>query len=78
MATIFAKHKIPLAIADELTHMVFRDSEIAKSYSSRRTKTACIINGAIAPFFQQCLVNGMKSGPFAICILVPTTQELRK
>ena len=38
---MFAKHNIPLAVADELTPMVrdiFSDSEIAKSYSSRTPK----------------------------------------
>ncbi len=43
-------------------------SEIAKNYSSRHTKTACIINGAIAPFYQQDLVDIMKNGPYTIAI----------
>lgn len=68
---MLVQHNIPLALADELTplfHDVFSDSEIARNFSSKRTKTACIINGAIAPSFQYILVESMKSAPFAIAI----------
>ena len=54
VASMLAQHvNILIALADELTPLfrdVFSDSEIAKNFSSRRTKTACIINGAVAPF----------------------------
>ena len=57
------QHNIPIALADELTPLfrdVFSGSEIsAKNFSSRRTKTVCIINGAIAPFYQKRLVEHM-------------------
>jgi hypothetical protein len=69
IATMLVKHNIPLAVADELTPLfqdVFSDSQIAKNFSSRRTKTTCIINGAVAPHFQSILVDKMKNGPFAI------------
>ena len=49
-------------------HDIFPDSEIAKQFSSKRTKTACIINGAIAPFYQQMLVDFMKNEPFALAV----------
>ena len=65
------QHNIPLLLADELTplcHTIFPDSEIAKQYSSRKTKTACVINGAIAPFFQKSLVEKMIQGPYALAI----------
>jgi hypothetical protein len=71
VATMLVQHNIPLAVADELTPLfqdIFSDSEIAKNYSSRRTKTACIINGAVAPFFQQSLVEHVKNNPFSIAI----------
>ena len=60
VATMLVHHNILLALADELTPLfqdIFSDSEIPKNYSSRRTKTPCIINGAVAPFFQQNLVE---------------------
>ena len=71
VATMLVQHNIPLALADELTplfHDIFPDSEIAKQFSSKRTKTACIINGAIAPFYQQMLVDFMKNEPFALAV----------
>ena len=47
---------------------MFSDSAIAKNFSSRRAKTACIINGAVAPSYQQVLVQAMRSGPFLVAI----------
>ena len=69
VATMLVKHNIPLAVSDELTPLfrdIFPDSEIAKAFSSRRTKTACIINGAIAPMYQKTLVECMRNGPYSI------------
>ena len=54
VATMLVQNNVPLALADELTPLfrdIFSDSEIAKRYASRQTKTACIINGAVAPYF---------------------------
>ena len=71
VATMLVKHNIPLSLADELTplfHEIFPDSEIAKKFSSRHTKTACIINGALAPFYHRKLVLVMQNEAFAICI----------
>ena len=68
---MLVQHNILLSLADELTPLfrdVFSDSEIAKIFSSRRTKTACIVNGAVAPSYQQVLVQAMKSGPFSVAI----------
>lgn len=31
-------------------------------------KTTCIINGAIAPSYQQVLVDTMKNGPYSVAI----------
>ena len=65
------QHNIPLRLADELTPMfqdIFSDSEIAQRFSSRRTKTACIINGAVAPPYQESLVAVMRSTPFSVAI----------
>ena len=62
---------IPFTLADELTPMfqdIFSDSEIAKNFSSRRMKATCIVNGAIAPSYQQVLVSMMKTAPFSVAI----------
>ena len=33
-----------------------------------RMKTACVINGAIAPSYQQALVEAMKNGSYSVAI----------
>ena len=68
---MLVQHNIPLSLADELTPLfqdVFSDSEIVKNFSSRRMKVACIINGAIAPSYQQVLVEAMKNGPYSVAV----------
>ena len=68
---MLVQHNIPLAVADELTPFfrdVFPDSKIAQNFASRHTKTACILNGAVAPFFQRSLVERMQTNPFALAI----------
>ena len=68
---MLVQHNIPIALADEMTPLfqgVFSDSEIAKRYASRHTKTACLINGALAPHYQQELVACMKENPYALAI----------
>lgn len=71
VAVMLVQNNVPLALADELTVLfrdIFSDSEIAKGYASKQTKTACIINGAVAPFFQKQLIENMKQGPYALSI----------
>lgn len=71
VATMLVQNNVPLALADELTLLfrdIFSDSEIAKQYASKQTKTACIINGAVAPFLKQELVAAMWQEPYALSI----------
>lgn len=71
VATMLVQNNVSLALADELTLLfrdIFCDSEIARRYASRQTKTACIINGAVAPYYQQQLIANMKEGPYALSI----------
>ena len=68
---MLAQHNIPLSLADELTLLfcdTFPDRDIAKMFSSRRTNTACTLNGAIASVLQQNLVDSMKRCPFTLYI----------
>lgn len=81
VAHMLVQHNIPFALADELTPMfqdIFSDSEIAKNFSSRRMKTACIINGAVAPSYQQSLVATMKNAPFSVAIDGSTDSGVEK
>ena len=64
---MLVQHNILLSLSDELTPLfkdIFTGSEAARNYSSRRTKTTCIVNGAIAPI----LAESMRSRLFAIAI----------
>lgn len=57
---LLVQQNIPLAFADHLNRAIpqnFPDSKIAQNYSCARTKTSCILNGALAPFYTECLVN---------------------
>lgn len=81
MATMLVQNNIPLALADRLTPLfrdIFTDSDIAKGYASRQTKTACIINGAIAPSFQDKLIECMKELPYALSIDGSSNNDLEK
>lgn len=55
MTNFIVEHNLPFAIADHLSPLlqdVFPDSQIAKHYSSARTKTTSMLNLALAPHFQ--------------------------
>ena len=79
--TMLVQNNVPLSLADELTLLfcdIFSDSDIAKGYASRQTKTACIINGAVAPFFQDQLIENMKQGPYALSIDGSSDNSVKK
>ena len=60
VATALASHNVPLAFADHLSPMLrdlFPDSEIAKRYHSAKTKTMCIITGALRKLYQEDLIE---------------------
>ena len=60
VATVLAHHDIPIAITDYLSPLfkdIFPDSLIAKLLSCARTKTTCILNGALAVDLQKSLVD---------------------
>ena len=68
---MLAYHNIPIAVADHISPLfldIFPDSEIAKAYSCARTKTTCILNGAMASHFQLSLVEVMKMEAYSLAI----------
>jgi len=70
-AVFIAHHNIPLAAMDHLSPLfrdIFPDSNIAKGFSSARTKTMCILNRALQPHFESVLVAQMKGEPFSLAI----------
>ena len=63
MTNFLVEHNLPFAVTDHLSPLlrnIFSDSDIAKNYACARTKTASMINGAIAPFFQGTLTTAYK------------------
>lgn len=44
----------------------FPDSDVAKAYQSARTKTACILNYAVAPELKRTLVSAMQLQPYSL------------
>ena len=77
------KHNIPLAFAEHLSPLfreIFPDSEIAKAYGCGKTKTTCILNGALKPYYQNDLVQQMRDRPYStVCqLMAQMTPEERK
>lgn len=69
MAATLVHHNVPLAVTDHLGPLLkecFKDSTTAQDYRCARTKTTCIVNGALAPHFKQELVVHMKEGPYTL------------
>ena len=55
MALDTIKHDASFKMADSLSptiRKVFNDSQITKSYASRRKKRTCIVKGGLRPYFQ--------------------------
>ncbi|XP_041482851.1 uncharacterized protein LOC121429723 isoform X2 [Lytechinus variegatus] len=69
MAMSIVEHNIPLAFSDHLSPLMkecFPDSPTAAGYRSARTKTTCIVNGALAPYFHHQLVKQLREQPFSL------------
>lgn len=76
-----AQHHIPIAVMDHLSPLVtqcFPDSKIASSFASRRTKTSCIINDAVAPALLQAVTDKLKSQPFSLSVDASNDSGLKK
>ena len=62
---------VPFALADQLSPFfkeIFPDSQIAAGYASKRTKTTCIVNGALKGYFRSQLVEEMRMKPYSLAI----------
>ena len=70
MSILLAQHNVPLAFADHLSPLVrdIFDDEVAKKYSCAKTKTTCILNGAVAPEFASELVSYMQGALFTLSV----------
>lgn len=60
---------LPLTVTDHLGPLMkecFKDSATAQEYKCPRTKTACIINQAVAAHFKNALVMLMRENPYTL------------
>lgn len=65
------EHNLPFesaAHAGPLFRKMFPDSDIARKYGCASTKTAAIINYAMAPFLHDSLVEYLQQNPFSLAI----------
>ena len=70
-ANFVAEHNLPFLVADHFTQLckvMFPDSDIASKFSSKRTKTTHMINGAIAPVFNKKVTSLCKKEKFSVMI----------
>ena len=63
------EHNLSFYLADHFTHLtsiMFPDSKIAKSFRSARTKTTCVVTGALFPHFNNPVISLCQNKPFSI------------
>ena len=68
---MIAHHNAALCMSDHIGAMQrknFPDSQIASKYHCARTKTACILNYALAPYLKNELVAAMKTEPYSLSV----------
>jgi len=70
MSVLLAQHNVPLALADHLSPLIrdVFDGEVAQGYACAKTKTTCILNGAVAPQLRDELVSLMHNTPYSLSV----------
>ena len=68
-ANFIAEHNLSFMTADHFTRLaplMFPDSKIAQDFRCARTKSTCIVKGALHPFFSDPIIKYCQSNPFSI------------
>jgi hAT family C-terminal dimerisation region len=81
MTNFIVENNLPIAVSDKcgpLFKSMFPDSDIAKNYQCAKTKTFCILNGALAPSFHAALVNVMQNNPYSLATDGSNDSDLTK
>lgn len=68
-ANFTAEHNLAFSLSDHATKLfpkMFPDSEVAKKFTSCRTKTTAIVTNVLGPFAREKLVKYMRSKPFSL------------
>ena len=61
----------------QLFKEIFPDSNVAKKFTSARTKITSINTGVLAPFAQQKVLSGLGTQPFSISVDASNHNALR-
>ena len=68
-ATFIVEHNLPFSAADHfstLCKVMFPDSDVANKFSSGRTKTTALVKHALAPAFNDNVIEACQRSPFSI------------
>ena len=70
LSILLTQHNVPMSLADHLSPLIrdVFDGEVAKRYACARTKTTCVLNGAIAPEFKAELIAVMQQVPYSLSV----------
>lgn len=71
IATFVVEHHLPFQIMDHLSDLVtniFPDSEVAKKFQCKHTKSRCIIKHVVGDHFRSLLVEKLRNTLFSIII----------
>ena len=71
LAQFVTEHNLPFSAADHYTQLavqIFPDSEVARNLSCARTKTTCIIKGALAPHVFEKVLTQCQNQPFSVLV----------
>uniref|UniRef100_H3BG61 HAT C-terminal dimerisation domain-containing protein n=1 Tax=Latimeria chalumnae TaxID=7897 RepID=H3BG61_LATCH len=80
VTNFIACHNLPLAVANQLTLVfadILPDSKIAKK-SAAKTKTTCIPNGALKPYFLEETMKHLQKEPFFLSTEGSNDTEIQK
>ena len=80
-ANFVAEHNLPALLADhftDLARLMFPDSDIAKRFRCKRTKTTQIVKRCLAPAATTPVVERCRAGPFSLMVDESTDRKTDK
>lgn len=78
---VLLEHNIPFRVMDHLSTVLkdsFHDSEIAKQFSCKRTKSTAIAYNVLGVNFQNKLLDDLKSGLSNFSIIIDETRSTKR
>ena len=81
LPALLAEHNLPALLADhftDLARLMFPDSDIAKRFRCKRTKTTQIVKRCLAPAATTPVVERCRAGPFSLMVDESTDRKTDK